>query len=274
MKFKEAKDVIFISHVSDDREIANILKEFLEKLFFMNVEVFVSGKDLEGGQIWVEELRQQLERSQAIVSVISPQSINSDWVNFESGVGFLDERTIPFVVQGNLWRDFGNTPLKYLQACKLTSEGVTKLVEYLCSKFDSERVPQFDPDDLIVPISNIITNRRLDTRMIEMVDTLQKRAANTIRKALAKPLGGDVELEPLSFEELVSLSNSHGILIPTELSILLVNLANTRPSLNAPQWEKDQLELHIAKIQNAIENYETKLGMTDRPNNRTQSIPL
>lgn len=87
---------IFISHDAFDQAIAIELKSFLENIF-LNSNVYVSGRDLEGGQTWIENIKLALDSSQVIIALVSKKSINANWLYFESGAGFTDDRTIPLV---------------------------------------------------------------------------------------------------------------------------------------------------------------------------------
>ncbi|MCG6535397.1 MAG: toll/interleukin-1 receptor domain-containing protein [Syntrophales bacterium LBB04] len=117
---------VFISHVSDDESIAIAIRQFIEKVF-LNATVFVAGRDLIGGEVWVKEIRDKLRTSRVIVSIITPFSQNSSWVLFESGAGFLDSRTIPLCGDG-ITIEALKPPLKLLQARALNQEGLKNLV--------------------------------------------------------------------------------------------------------------------------------------------------
>lgn len=79
------KPVIFISHSSKDGEIANVLKEEVEKN--LNVEVFETShfEAIEGGQEWFEVITQKLDEADALFVLVSPNSLNSTWVHWEIG---------------------------------------------------------------------------------------------------------------------------------------------------------------------------------------------
>ena len=72
---------IFISHDSSDESLALSLKSFIEKIF-LNSDVFVSGRDLVGGEIWIKKIHNKLENSKIIISLITRSSINNLWVYF------------------------------------------------------------------------------------------------------------------------------------------------------------------------------------------------
>jgi hypothetical protein len=101
---------VFVSHVAEDESIAVGLKRLLETVF-LNAKVFVAGRDLAGGEVWVKEIRDQLRVARVIIAVITPFSRNTPWVMFEAGAGFVDSRTIPvcaFEVSRRIREEFEN----------------------------------------------------------------------------------------------------------------------------------------------------------------------
>jgi len=86
---------IFISHDNSDETIAIELKKFIENIF-LNTNVYVSGRDLEGGQTWIENIKLALKSSQVIIALVTKKSINANWLYFESGAGFTDDKNNSF----------------------------------------------------------------------------------------------------------------------------------------------------------------------------------
>lgn len=77
------KPVIFISHSSHDSELARYLKQQIE-VCVDNAEVFAS--DIDPGENWFDKVMQKLKQADAIVVLITPNSVNlSHWVWFELG---------------------------------------------------------------------------------------------------------------------------------------------------------------------------------------------
>jgi hypothetical protein len=60
---------VFISHNAEDETVAAAIKDFLESVF-LNAEVFVSTRDLAGGELWVKTIQAQLEHAIAIVALV------------------------------------------------------------------------------------------------------------------------------------------------------------------------------------------------------------
>jgi hypothetical protein len=73
---------VFISHSSQDRDFVNQLARNLES---MGMKVW-SERDVQLGASLTEEIERGIEQSQHMLLVVSPNSLNSPWANFEVGV--------------------------------------------------------------------------------------------------------------------------------------------------------------------------------------------
>lgn len=131
--------MILISHDNSDEKIAVEIKTFLEEVF-LNAHVFVAGRDLMGGQIWINELKKNLKSSQVIISLLTPKSLENKWVYFESGAGFTDEKTIPLLTE-NLKPENLTPPMSLLQARPLSEQGFIALIKDISKKFN-QREPK------------------------------------------------------------------------------------------------------------------------------------
>jgi|GEM_PF-1146574 len=92
-----AAATIFISHISEERELAKIIKEHLVKDFQNAVKVFVSS-DLESitaGDEWLGSIAKALDQATFELILCSRLSITRPWVNFEVGAAWL--KHIPIV---------------------------------------------------------------------------------------------------------------------------------------------------------------------------------
>ena len=85
------KPVIFISHASTDKFVANILKQEIEVVFGDGVEVFVSSipGSIEPGSDWLNGIQKKLDDATIVIVLITPISINRPWIWFEIGASWL-----------------------------------------------------------------------------------------------------------------------------------------------------------------------------------------
>jgi hypothetical protein len=74
--------VVFISHSSLDKWIAQVMAEKIEAL---GAQAWLDMKELEGGAVISEEIRRGIDECQETIVLVSSNSINSQWVIFEIG---------------------------------------------------------------------------------------------------------------------------------------------------------------------------------------------
>jgi hypothetical protein len=135
----QESSIVLISHDSKDQQLATELKTFLEQIF-TSADFYVSGRDLEGGQTWVEQIKNRLRSSKAIIALLTSRSLHNHWVYFESGAGFVDDKTIPLLTDGIKFKDL-TPPLNLLQARTLSKEGIAELVKDVSTKLGLRRIP-------------------------------------------------------------------------------------------------------------------------------------
>lgn len=115
------KNLIFISHIHEDKSYALLIKRILEQHFRGAFEIFVSSdsESITLGEDWKEKTFNRLKDSNIVLVLCSPNSISRPWVNFEAGGAFFkDILTIPLCTRG-LEVNQLQQPLSTLQAIKL-----------------------------------------------------------------------------------------------------------------------------------------------------------
>lgn len=84
--------VIFLSHSHVDREIADCISRMIERVTLSQIQVWASTDErgergLVVGDNWLEKVRLKLQECQAVIPLITPNSIYRPWIYFESGFG-------------------------------------------------------------------------------------------------------------------------------------------------------------------------------------------
>ena len=92
-----SKPTIFISHITEEKEIANSVKEFLERRFLKTINVFASSHEesLKLGDDWMGTIKKSMKDCKLIIILCSPLSITRPWINFEAGAGWI--RDLPVI---------------------------------------------------------------------------------------------------------------------------------------------------------------------------------
>jgi hypothetical protein len=146
-------DGIFISHIAEEQAIALRLQALFQAALSPTVPVFVSSdyKSIESGDKWYEAILHGLKRSQIVVVLLSPASIDRRWINFEAGIGIAqNSRVIPVVSRGLQKNEVGQ-PLGQLHARALgESDDLRALIDdigTICNlSASAEPIPDFIND--------------------------------------------------------------------------------------------------------------------------------
>lgn len=143
---------VFISHITEERETALLLKDFLHRVFSRELPIFVSSdyESIGGGDVWFTKVVDGLKGSSVVLVLLSPDSIDRRWINFEAGVGVgADTTVIPVAVHGLRHGEVGH-PLASLQIRSLESrEGVNALLRDVGEKIGQLQKAMIDADALI-----------------------------------------------------------------------------------------------------------------------------
>jgi len=91
---------VFISYAHEDSKTADSIVAVFKEL---GIKYFRDVKDIEWGNSIRKEVRGALERSTAILVILSPASIKSQWVSYEVGFGrALHRRVLPFLTHPSI----------------------------------------------------------------------------------------------------------------------------------------------------------------------------
>ena len=70
--------------------------------------MFVAQKSIRAGEIWTERIRKAITSSKIILLLLTPNSIDSDWVKAEAGAGWAMQK---IVVPVSMLIDIRNVPI-------------------------------------------------------------------------------------------------------------------------------------------------------------------
>lgn len=120
------KPTIFISHITEEREIAISLKKTIEKEFLRTVEVFVSSHedDIKLGDSWLSNIKSSLEKTQLLIVLCSPLSSTRPWINFEAGTAWLKNIPVIPLCHSGISPSQLHAPLNSLQGGNLNDREV------------------------------------------------------------------------------------------------------------------------------------------------------
>lgn len=132
---------VFISWSGEKaNKYAEFLKNLFEKVFGKSANIFYSG-NIESGSVWLEKINYALSKSKVGIIVLTRESVERPWVNFEAGAIFKANSkasVIPICVDFN-FDELEKHPLRFFQSRYYFDwKSMLKLFQYLKEKFQWE----------------------------------------------------------------------------------------------------------------------------------------
>lgn len=150
------KSLVFISHISEESEIAQDLKELIEESFLGMIEVFVSsdGDSISVGQKWLENITNSLKECSVEIILCSDKSIQRPWINFEAGAGWIKEIPVIPICHSGMNPSKLPVPLNMLQATSLSEVSGLKLLFTVLAGEIGAQNPKVDFTEFIVKVKD------------------------------------------------------------------------------------------------------------------------
>ncbi|WP_010256961.1 toll/interleukin-1 receptor domain-containing protein [Treponema primitia] len=100
------KSIVFISHYAEEKEFAQLLGTFIENCFYNNITCFISSYTLELGDAFLDKIRNNFTKSDIVLVLCSPTSIQRPWICAEAGASFFTGKLcIPICHSGLEFKD-------------------------------------------------------------------------------------------------------------------------------------------------------------------------
>ena len=151
-----AKEIIFISHIQEDAEIAKETKSLLQEKFLGMIDVFVSahGDSIGPGKEWNNTIKNAIINCKMMIIVCTPESIARPWINFEAGSGWVKNiDVIPLCCAGLTKRE-----LKYsiaiFQCVEFNSDDIKGILKSIANILNCD-TPELNNTDFIDKIKII-----------------------------------------------------------------------------------------------------------------------
>jgi TIR domain-containing protein len=111
----------FISHVTEESQVASKLSAFLKKDFLGTLKIFVSAEteSIGAGDDWLAAIEAALTESAMLLVLCSPSSIDRPWINFEAGAAWMLGKPVIPLCHGGLTPDHLPLPLSLRQGLSL-----------------------------------------------------------------------------------------------------------------------------------------------------------
>lgn len=118
------KPVVFISHISEEKQVAVALQELVETAFLQALELFVASDDksIPMGKEWLNAIKDRLINCIFEIVIASPESIGRVWIGFEAGAVWIRDRPVIALCHSGITKDTLPPPLGHLQGANAGDE--------------------------------------------------------------------------------------------------------------------------------------------------------
>lgn len=153
---------VFISHSTEEANLASVLKDWIESAFIDQVEVFVSSEDVDilAGEQWFQRVEEALADTNVLLIICSPESVYKAWINFEAGAGWLKGVPVIPICHSGMQKGTLPVPLSFFQALNLEDDAfVEKIMSALAKHFGFSREPRIPYKEMAADIKAAFTDR-------------------------------------------------------------------------------------------------------------------
>ena len=151
------KELVFISHITEEKDLASLLAKLIKESYLGMLDTFVSsdGESIPSGSRWIDSIDNALSNSAIQISLCSPQSIKRPWINFEAGASWI--RKIPVIPLCHSGLEKGSLPipLALLQSANIDDQAdLKKVFELLSHVLGTKSCPSIDYSKFIQEYQN------------------------------------------------------------------------------------------------------------------------
>ncbi len=154
------KPIVFISHTSEEADVAQSFQSLIGDKFLGLFDVFVSsdGKSIRVGQQWLDSVSQALQACVLEVIIASPTSVTRPWINFEAGAAWV--RGIPIIplCHSGMTPSKLPVPLNLLQGARATDDADLRRVFATFAHALDARTPDVDFSDFVAGVATFERN--------------------------------------------------------------------------------------------------------------------
>lgn len=131
------KPYVFVSHISQEAKLAELLKTQISHDFLGMIDVFVSSDStsITVGSKWLNDIDAALKNAKVELIICSEDSVSRPWINFEAGAGWVKGIPIVPICHTGLRPVDLPIPLNMLQGIQASdSAGLQRVYELLAKQ--------------------------------------------------------------------------------------------------------------------------------------------
>jgi hypothetical protein len=136
---------LFISHISEEADVAVLLKKMIQDDFLGLVGCFTSSDigSIGAGENWLTSIERAMSEAKAVIVLCSKASVHRPWVQFEVGAAWMKGVPIIPACHSGMKVDELQMPLSLRQGLELGSEqGLAKLYDGVARALKIDRTPR------------------------------------------------------------------------------------------------------------------------------------
>ena len=151
---------VFISHISEEKNLAIVFKEWIESTFLGQLSVFVSSdpQSIQAGKKWREVVTSALDESKLLIILYSPLSKTRPWISFEAGCGWIKDIPIIPICHSNLKLSQIGEPISSFQGIEINDKDfVKKFFVAIAEHAGFSKYPKIDKKQFLSDIENSLS---------------------------------------------------------------------------------------------------------------------
>jgi hypothetical protein len=174
------KPKIFISHISEEADLARLLKEHIDQDFLGMFDLFASTdlNSIAAGSQWLEEIKKALRGAKIQLLLCSTQSVRRPWLNFEAGAACVQDLPLVPICHTDMHPTQLPAPYNMFQAIKASDASDLKKLYILIASQLGSKVPCIEFSDLAGEIQKLeqVHSQATQTVAPEATPDLEKEA--------------------------------------------------------------------------------------------------
>ena len=150
---------IFISHISEEKELALVLKGWIEDTFIGTFDVFVSNDEdcITVGDKWLTQIKKAIDESKVLIAICSEASMPRPWINFEIGCAWAKDIPIMPICHTGITRSTLPAPISEFQGINIDNkESLEKLFKGIAKHLKVAKMPRISYQDMLDEINEAL----------------------------------------------------------------------------------------------------------------------
>jgi len=164
METVDKKYNVFISHTSEDKEIAREIYSFIKEEFKGKIIPFLASDDIQSGDLWRDKIKDNLANGDALISLMTANSKDKPWIYIEWSAFWMENKNIHILLSDDFNVNDLISPLKDYQYVKMTNiDAINGFLQRLSTAANYRPAPYDKSEDLIVRIKDGVSRQRIES---------------------------------------------------------------------------------------------------------------